>query len=81
MGLGFLLAIKGIIAIIVAIFHFRVGKPLKGLLLAVALWILIPGVDEMITIPLIAMMGLPLVPVLVIYYAIGVIALLLYLRL
>ena len=63
------------IVVISYLIHFKMGRFIKGLFLAAALWILIPGIDELIVFPLLASTGLMRPIVLVAYYALGLILL------
>jgi len=52
--------------------HFTHKRWLKTIALTIAIWILIPGLDELITFPLMNMLGVNIVPFMIVYYSIGV---------
>lgn len=73
-----LFAIKVVIVAAVALFHFFQGKHLKGVILAVLIFLGIPDVSDMLVQPLVAnFLGLPLLLSAILYF--GIIWLLIFL--
>lgn len=70
-----ILAKVGVVGLVYLLHHLS-GKWLKGLVLSLALWILIPGVDEAVTMPLLAKLGILHPWMIIAYYALGIFLLL-----
>ena len=66
------LGIKVIISFFIIFFHSFTGRHLRGILIAVLLFLLIPDFDNIIWMPMLAMaLGIPIVLFYILWYAVG----------